>query len=111
MTCLVMDCSFVCGSLLQDLAYAQVAEYLKPKDSLDYLTHQMHVLENDTKALQLLLGKRNVVFIHSSPGVMCGVVNSWRELSCTSPSRGEPNHHCQENLRRVFCSVSEAYMV
>ena len=44
--------------LLQDLAYAQVAEYLKPKDSLDYLTHQIHVLESDTKALQLLLGKR-----------------------------------------------------
>ena len=44
--------------LLQDLAYAQVAEYLKPKDSLDYLTHQIHVLESDTKALQLLLGRR-----------------------------------------------------
>ena len=48
----------VWGCLLQDLAYAQVAEYLKPKDSLDYLTHQIHVLESDTKSLQLLLGKR-----------------------------------------------------
>lgn len=85
-----MDCSFVCGSLLQDLAYAQVAEYLKPKDSMDYLTHQVHVLENDTKALQLLLGKRTVVFIHSSPSGMYRVVTSWRQPSCTSPSRGEP---------------------
>ena len=59
-----MDCSLACDCLLQDLAYAQVAEYLRPKNSLDYLGHQMLVLESDTKALQLLLGKRNVMFIH-----------------------------------------------
>ena len=63
-TCLVMDCSCLCNCSLQDLAYAQVAEYLRPKDSLDYLGHQLHVLESDTKALQLLLGKSNMMFIH-----------------------------------------------
>ena len=59
------DGLFICVYCsLQDLAYAQVAEYLRPKDSLDYLGHQMHVLESDTKALQLLLGEKNAVFIH-----------------------------------------------
>ena len=58
--------------LRQDLAYAQVAKYLKPKDSLDYLTHQMNVMESDTKALQVFLGKRHVVCaIVSSCGQSC----------------------------------------
>lgn len=48
----------------QDLAYAQVAQYLKPKDSLDYLTHQMNVMESGTKALQVFLGKKHAVCIN-----------------------------------------------